>query len=119
MATDNPFPDGSLRPACASDRPAEPDHPMSLEGGMVPGDAALMATCMLEELLLLGTSADTLVHMTRTPMYQALHAARCTLGDVAMDALLDEVISRVGSFHHRTHEHAGDVQSVHLSVGLS
>jgi len=99
------------------DRPAEPEHPMMLDGGVVPGDPSLMATCMIEELLMLGTPASEVRAMSRSSQFQAFHAARCALGDVAMDALVDDALRRIGSLRHRTHENTGDTRSVDLSVG--
>lgn len=100
-----------------ADRPVQPEHPMMLDGGIVPGDPALMATCMVEELLMMGMAPDQLRAMTRSAEYQALHAARRALGDQAMDALVDDAIRRIGWVRHRTMEHHGDVQSVTLTVG--
>jgi len=102
-----------------ADRPAEPDHPMSLHGDVIPGDPALMATCMIEELLMLGTPADELRAMTRSPQFQAFYAARSALGDEVFDHLLDDAIRRIGSVGHRTREHGGDIQSVTLTIGRS
>lgn len=76
----------------------------------------MMARCMLEEMLQVGMSTERLVAMTRDPEYQALYALRTTLGDGAMDQLIDQTIGRVGRHHHRTVEHAGDVQPVSLTI---
>ena len=113
MAT-NPDPIAEAHP---SSRPVQPEHPMILDGGIVSGDSALMATCMVEELLMMGLAPDQLRAMTRSAEYQALDAARRALGDHAMDALVDDAIRRIGWVHHRTTEHHGDVQPVTLTVG--
>lgn len=102
-----------------ANRPTEPDHPMLLDGQCVPGDVVLMARCLIEELLLLGTSFDELSAMTREPNYQALFAARQQIGDKEMDRLLVETFARIGRHHHRDREHHGDVQSATLTVGRS
>jgi hypothetical protein len=102
-----------------ADRPAEPDHPMSLEGGFVPGDVALMVTCMVEELLQLGTPTEEIRRMSRQQNYQALFASRYELGDAAMDDIIDDAGRRVGVHRHRDREHTGDVQGVTLSIGGS
>lgn len=109
-------PNANVHPA---QRPAEPDHPMSLNGDVVPGDPRLMATCMIEELLMLGMDVDELRAMTRSPQFQAFHAARCALGDPMMDALVDDAVRRIGSLRRRTREHTGDVQGVTLTIGRS
>jgi hypothetical protein len=100
-----------------AERPAEPDHPMMLDGHMVPGDVELMIRCMIEELLLLGTSFEDLCAMTREPNYQALYAARCEMGDERMDAVLARTYQRVGRHHHADREHHGDVQPATLTIG--
>jgi len=98
------------------DLPAEPDHPMTLDGGVVPGDVGLMITCMVEELLLLGTPIEKIREMSADPEFQALYAARYSLGDQAIDELINDAGRRVGIHHHRDHEHTGDIQSVTLTV---
>ena len=52
---------------CEACRPAEPEHPMLLDGGVTDGDTALMFTCFAEEFLLLGTAPERLTAMTRDP----------------------------------------------------
>ncbi len=103
----------------AHDIPAEPEHPMMLLGDMVAGDAALMARCMIEELLQVGLSPAELAAMTRDPNYQGLYHARRTLGDRSMDALLARTCARIGAHHHHTVEHGGDVQSATLTISAS
>ena len=39
-------------------RPAEPDHPMVVEGDVVPGDTVFMLRCMLEDMLGAGIRPD-------------------------------------------------------------
>lgn len=102
-----------------ADRPLEPDHPMMLKGDVVPGDAAIMFRCMVEELLQVGIAPEELARMSRDANYQALYAARRSLGDEVVDRLLAETLARVGRHRHRTSEHTGDVQSVSLTVNAS
>jgi len=97
-------------------RPAEPDHPMMLDGECVPGDPSLMMRCLVEEMLQLGMSADEVRSMSHDPNYQALHAARVALGDERIDALIDQTAGRVGRHRHRTVEHQGSVQAVALTI---
>ena len=105
--------------AAAREIPAEPEHPMMLMGDMVCGDAALMARCMIEELLQVGVSPAELAAMTRDPNYQGLYHARTALGEAAMDELLARTCARVGRHHHHTIEHGGDVQSATLTISAS
>lgn len=83
-------------------RPAEPDHPMILEGGVVPGDTRYMAQCLLEEMLQAGLDRDDLLEMSRDPNYQALHAARVTLGDDPFELILQGAAARCGFLRVKT-----------------
>jgi len=113
LGTEHDQPDAIDHPA---QRPAEPDHPMALDGAVVAGDADLMARCMIEELLQVGLPARELLDMSRDPNYQALFAARRVLGDARMDRLIDQTLSRVGQHRFRTVEQTGDVQAAPLTV---
>lgn len=104
-------------PSHPASRPMEPDHPLILDGGVVPGDAELMVRCMIEELLQVGLSRRELLGMSRDPNYQGLFAARRDLGDARMDELMEDSFNRVGRHRHRTVEFTGEVQSATLTVG--
>jgi hypothetical protein len=84
---------GDIHPSM---RPAEPDHPMSLEGGIVEGDTVLMLRILCEELLMTGISPEMLRQLARDSRYQAFAAARCALGEAACDEILEETITRLG-----------------------
>ena len=99
-------------------RPAEPDHPMMLDGSMVPGDVELMARCIFEELLMVGTPGETLRAMSRDPEYQALYAMRDALG-ARLDELLDDTLRRVGVHRYITCESENDVRAATLTVNAS
>lgn len=114
MAT-NPFDHDPSHPA---NRPAEPEHPMMLDGTMVPGDVELMARCIFEELLMVGTPSAQLRDMSNDPEYQALYAMRVSLG-FRLDAILDETLRRVGVHRHVTSESESDVRSATLTVNAS
>jgi len=114
MAT-SPIQHDPLHPA---NRPAEPEHPMMLNGGMVLGDVELMARCMFEELLMVGTPADQLRSMTNDPEYQALYSMRDVLGD-RLDEILDQTLQRVGVHRFATSESTSDVRSASLTVNAS
>ncbi|MBK9189630.1 MAG: hypothetical protein IPM33_11820 [Phycisphaerales bacterium] len=79
-------------------RPAEPDHPMSLEGDVISGDPALLVRCLAEEMLMGGMSGPELTALSHSPQYQSLYAARVSLGHEATDRILGEVFARVGVF---------------------
>jgi hypothetical protein len=101
-----------------ANRPVEPDHPMMLNGSVVPGQVELMARCVFEELLMIGTPREHLRAMTHDPEYQALHAMRDALGS-RLDELLDESLRRVGVHHLVTHESRSDVRAATLTVNAS
>ena len=97
-------------------RPAEPEHPMSLEGGVVDGDTALMFRCLVEELLLSGLSPAQLRGMSRDRNYQALYAARVALGDIAVDEVFDRAGAQVGIHRHSVCESADRFQTATLTI---
>lgn len=94
-------PDDLKHPA---QRPAEPDHPMMLDGGVIPGDTRFMVQCLFEEMLLSGIPPDDLLRMTRNSNYQALDAARSTLGNEELEGILRNVAARVGFLQVRIFE---------------
>ncbi|MCA9446203.1 MAG: hypothetical protein KC931_03745 [Candidatus Omnitrophica bacterium] len=77
-------------------RPVEPDHPMSLEGGVVDGDLRLMIRCQLEDMLMFGTPPEELQAMADNPNFQGLYAAKQTLGQEAFETIFEETLSRIG-----------------------
>jgi hypothetical protein len=101
-----------------ANRPAEPEHPMMLDGSMVPGDVELMARCLFEEMLMVGTPAARLRDMSNDPEYQALYAMRVAIGN-RLDEILNETLCRVGVHHHTTDESTSDVRSASLTVHAS
>jgi len=100
-------------------KPTTPEHPMMLSAQGVPGDPALMARCMLEEMLRAGIAPAELAEMTRNPFYGALHHAREALGDEAMDALFEETLGRTGHHHHRVEETGGHSAATSLTIGAT
>jgi len=107
--------DGAAHPA---DRPAEPEHPMMLNGQIVPGDVVIMARCLFEELLQVGLAPGEIAAMTHDPNYQALVSMRQQLGK-ALDDILDATVQRIGRHRFRTTEHTGHVQSASLTVSAA
>ena len=107
--------DGATHPA---DRPVEPEHPMMLNGQVVPGEVEIMARCLFEELLQVGIAPAEIAAMTHDPNYQALVSMRQQLGD-ELDAILDATVQRVGRHRFRTTEHTGHVQSASLTVSAA
>jgi hypothetical protein len=97
-------------------RPAEPDHPLIVEGEVVPGDTRFMACCMLEELMTCGIAADELRRMSHDANYQALFAARLTLGDAEFDRLLSQVTARVGVLRVTVRERSDPSHPATLTV---
>ncbi|MCW5776745.1 MAG: hypothetical protein KIS87_09925 [Phycisphaeraceae bacterium] len=104
-------------------RPLEPEHPMSLEGGVVFGDTDFMLRCLVEELLMAGLTPDELRRMARDGEYQGLHAALCAMGQTRVDGVITEAASRVGTCTLRVVERhdrfTPATLTVHASAGVS
>lgn len=100
-------------------RPAEPDHPMVLEGQAAQGDVVLMVRCMAEELFQVGVSCEELLHLCRSETYASLYFARQQLGDARTAELILQTYARVGRHRFHTIEHHGDVKPATLTVGQS
>lgn len=79
-----------------SARPQEPDHPMMLDGDVVPGDTALMLRCLFEEFLRNGSTPAELASMCANDEFQALAAARHVLGIERVESILREAAGAVG-----------------------
>ena len=97
-------------------KPLEPDHPMILKGGSVPGDPELMMRCLFEELLANGISADEIRRMLRSRLYGALHVGRQALGEARVLELLDQAASRAGMIQARVWEAPDSVLDVTLTI---
>ena len=89
------FPDNS-RLNEIDDRPLEPDHPMLMDGRVVPGDTAFMVRCQVEDLLQLGIPPQKMEGMSNDPRYGGLYAARRVLGDDHFLRILADAVQRVG-----------------------
>lgn len=100
-------------------RPAEPDHPMVLNGEAANGDVELMVRCMAEELFQVGVSCDELMNLCRNAAYPGLYLARQQLGDARTAELILQTYARVGRHRFHTIEHHGDVKPATLTVGQS
>ncbi len=98
------------------DRPAEPDHPMSLEGGFVDGDPAFMLQCLAEDFLQSGTEAGELAQMSRNRFYQALFAARQAVGDERADQILSNAVARAAGVRITVWESNAQDAPVDLTV---
>lgn len=100
-------------------RPTSPESPMMLDGACINGDPTLMMRCMIEELLQVGLPVEEIHRMSHDSNYQALHAARCSMGDEAINSLLLETAARIGRHHHRTIEHQDRTQEVTLTINAA
>jgi hypothetical protein len=88
----------------SAERPAAPDAPMIVEGEFCPGDTELMTRCMVEELLAAGSAAAELEGMSLDPNYQAIYAARHTLGHAAFQSILNSAARRAQVVRFRVYE---------------
>jgi len=85
-------------------RPPAPEAPLIVEGGILPGNTRLMLRCMVEELFRGGMALREIDALARDANYQALFAARETLGDDAFGALLASAAVCVGVHSYRIRE---------------
>ena len=97
-------------------RPAEPDHPRELNGGVIAGDTEFMAACIFEEMLGAGLRPDQLLAMAADPEYQSLHAIYTTLGAARTEQILARQAARVGVMRPRIHEETTREQPASLTI---
>ncbi|HMQ14499.1 MAG TPA: hypothetical protein PKC49_00860 [Phycisphaerae bacterium] len=89
---------------------------MIVEGGVCPGDTKFMLRCMIEELLCGGVALRQIDQMARDQNYQALFAARETLGDTAFSAVLAGAARSVGVHACRVYEASINTIPVDLTI---
>ncbi len=102
-----------------SQRPAEPEHPMMLDGEVIDGDTSLMFRCMVEDYLMAGQSPRQLLDMCADENYQALYAARRALGMTQAETIIWEAAQRVGHHRVRVWESSVQARSVTLTIGAT
>jgi hypothetical protein len=78
------------------DKPLEPDHPMLMDGWVIPGDTAFMVRCQIEDFLQLGLDPRTIETMANNPHYSGLYASRRVLGVEAFLRILADAVQRIG-----------------------
>ena len=78
------------------DKPLEPDHPMLMDGRVIPGDTAFMVRCQIEDFLQLGMDPQTIEKMANDPRYGGLYASRRVLGDEFFLRILTDTVQRIG-----------------------
>lgn len=106
-------------PQHPSQHPAEPDHPMELNGCSVPGDPALMLRIQLEEFMMTGTPLSELRDMMNDPQYQSLYAAAKAIGKTKADATFNMLAAAVGSLRCSISETQGLSSSVDLTISVN
>lgn len=97
-------------------RPAQPEHPMVLEGGMAEGSTRLMLRMLAEDLLRSGIGPEDLRSMCRDPNYQALAAARAALGEAECEREIFDAAARVGTGRFKHWESAASFAPATLTV---
>lgn len=100
-------------------RPAEPDHPMVVEGGVIDGDTELMFRCMVEEYLMSGHTPEAILAMCRQPNYQAFHAAIHSIGIERGVAIVSEAAGRVGCHRVQFSESTTTTEPATLTLGAT
>jgi len=74
----------------------EPDDPQMLVGVLLPGDEHTtreMAYTFAEEFARMGYTREQLLALFRNPYYGGAHGAYVTLGDDAINAIVDECVA--------------------------
>ena len=79
-------------------RPIEPEDPMVLNADAISGDPWLMLDGIVEEYARMGWSGDEIEQLFDQPFYQATHALKQNLGEVAVHARIRRTLSRCGLF---------------------
>ena len=70
---------------------AAPTDPLAPMAQRAPGDPRLMATCLVEEYLLLGYDDEALLALFRDPFYQGIHHLYRQYGEAGIRGLIAEV----------------------------
>lgn len=99
--------------------PAEPDHPMELNGCLVPGDPALMLRIQLEEYMMTGTPLHELRRMMNEPQYQSLYGAAKAIGHEKATATFNRLAAAVGSLRCTLTEYQGQSDAVDLTINAT
>lgn len=97
-------------------RPAEPDHPMIVEGDVIDGNTELMFRCMVEEYLLAGHGSGAIRDMCRQENYQAFYAAVRALGESRAESIILDCAARVGRHRIRFVESGAQAKQATLTV---
>lgn len=100
-------------------RPAEPDHPMLVDGGVTQGNTELMFRCMVEEYLFAGHALQTILEMCRQPNYQGFHAAMHALGVERAEAIATDAARRVGRHRVRATESMESATAATLTINAT
>ena len=100
-------------------RPAEPDHPMLVDGAVIDGDTELMFRCLVEEYLLAGHSPETIHEMCAQANYQAFYAAVLSIGPERARSIIADAAERIGRHRVRFFESGATTTSVTLTIGAS
>ena len=82
---------------------AEANDPMELVCETIPGDAAFLAQCVIEEFALIGYGAEDLFALFRQPVYPMLNNIFRKEGEAFVRNLIGQVLGEWGTLKVKTH----------------
>ena len=81
---------------------AEPNDPMELVCETIPGEAAFLAQCVIEEFALIGYGAEDLLTLFREPVYPMLNNIFRKEGEPFVRGLIEQVLAECGTLKVKT-----------------
>jgi hypothetical protein len=104
-------------------REVESDDPLELHATPLPGDPAVMLTCLVQEYARLGYGAEEMVALFHDPAYPALNALLDLYGEQGLGERVETVICQTGVLHFSGRvidepdpENADDAELIQLGV---
>jgi hypothetical protein len=88
-----------------ADKVFDPEDPMALVGMAVSeGDLDLMATCLVEEYVRLGTGDRQILALFRNPFFAGAHAIYRARGEAYVNGIIERVRAQWGHPRFTTRE---------------
>ena len=81
---------------------AEPNDPMELVFETIPGEAAFLAQCVIEEFASIGYGAEDLFTLFREPIYPMLNDILRKEGEPFVRGLIEQVLAEWGTLKVKT-----------------
>lgn len=80
----------------------EPADPMQLSGHGIPGDPAIMFSCLVEEYARMGWGAARIAQLFDSPFYQGTFDLGRTMSKADLLAAIEKIVSQTGVLRFRT-----------------